>query len=365
MSAIGSQACPYLGRCEDAANYYFFPTSDNCCHSESRAFAVEPAYQAQVCLPGGWAMCTRYKIATGAAVDEEQTDVSPPALVKHGLAPRTLLMIGGAAVVLLVALFLILRPGSEAPQAQYATSSPTPTRSRVTSSLGLTPGPSPILVAGGTGEPTPTVTEPSPSSTPTPSATWTPTSTPTPTATRRPTVTATRTTRPTASPTLTQTPTPTWTPTESPTPAPTVTSTPLPAPVPVAPLDGHAYSRDAQIDLVWEFSAELPADAYYVLWVAYTHAGETWYDDVPWTRDTSWQLSEHRYLLDLSDDGWFWWSVQVYRQTGVDTHDRPVGEPISPASQERAVRWASTDGGPSVTPGRTPFVPPTPEPPPP
>ena len=105
MSALGSQACPYLGRCEDAANYYYFPTADNCCHSESKPFAVEPAYQAQVCLPGSWATCTRYKIATGAAVDEEQADVSPPIPVKHGLALRTLALIGGAALVLLVALF--------------------------------------------------------------------------------------------------------------------------------------------------------------------------------------------------------------------------------------------------------------------
>jgi hypothetical protein len=135
----------------------------------------------------------------------------------------------------------------------------------------------------------------------------------------------------------------------------------------VAPPDGHAYSRDAQVILAWEFSAELPADAYYVLRVAYTHAGETWYDDVPWTRDTSWTLSEHRYLLDLCDDGWFWWSVQVYRQTGMNADGKPVGVPMSPASQVWAVRWAAgtESGGPGAEPGRTPFAPATPEPPPP
>jgi len=361
MSAIGSQACPYLGRCEDAANYYFFPTADNCCHSESRPFAVEPAYQAQVCLPGGWATCTRYKIATGAAVDEEQADVSPPAPVKHGLTPRVLMMIVGAAVVLLGALFLALRPWSNPPQAQYATSTPTTTRTTATSALGLTPRPSPILVAGGTGEPTPTVVEPSPSSTPTPSATWTPTSTPSPTATRRATATATRTRMPTSSPTWTQTPTRTPTPTASPTLRPTTTSTPLPAPVLVAPPDGHAYSRNAQVVLAWEFSAELPADAYYVLSVAYTHAGETWHDDVPWTRAMSWTLSEHRYLLDLCDDGWYWWSVQVYRRTGVNADGKPVGVPMSPASQVWAVRWGGIEGGPE--PGKTPPAQATPEPP--
>jgi hypothetical protein len=91
-----------------------------------------------------------------------------------------------------------------------------------------------------------------------------------------------------------------------------------------------------------------------VLTVAYSHGGATWYDDVPWTRGTSWMLSEHRYLLDLSDDGLFRWSVQVYRQTGVNANGEPVGVPISAPSEVRAILWRTTTEGGAPTPALPP-----------
>ncbi len=57
-------------------------------------------------------------------------------------------------------------------------------------------------------------------------------------------------------------------------------------------------------------------------------------------QDTSWRLNEHDYLLDLSDDGQFHWSVQVMRQTGVDADGKPIGEPLSGRSDERTLQLA-------------------------
>ena len=109
--------------------------------------------------------------------------------------------------------------------------------------------------------------------------------------------------------------------------------------------------------MAWQSVAALPRDAYYVVSVAYAHEGDTWHDETPWTKSTSWALSDHRYLLDLSDDGLFRWSVQVFRQTRVDAEGRPVGVPLSPPSGVRTVVWrASSPGG---------GAPSTPTPPPP
>ncbi|HSJ53963.1 MAG TPA: hypothetical protein VLC52_09475 [Anaerolineae bacterium] len=373
MSAIGSQACPYLGRCEDAANYYFFPTVDNCCHSEKRPFTIDPSYQGQVCLGGEWTTCLRYKAATGTALDEEQVAVSPPAPAKRSLSQKSVIMGLGVGGILLVALILILLPRVEPQWLQLTASSVVASQGEMTSAAGLTPGPSsPTLMVGVTAQPTPTQSQPSPSPTLAPSLTWTPTATPSRTATRTATATATRTRRPTASPALTQTPAPSQTPARTPVPTatptrlPTATSTPLPAPVLVAPPDGQAFSQEAEVVLSWQSPGGLPRGAYFVLSVSYSHLGATWYDEVPLTRATSWELSEHRYLLDLSDDGWFQWSVQVVRQTGVDADDKPVGLVLSPSSQVWTLRWTRTGGGGPITPPqRTPSPVPTPTPPPP
>jgi hypothetical protein len=109
--------------------------------------------------------------------------------------------------------------------------------------------------------------------------------------------------------------------------------------------------------LAWRPVGELPPDARFVITLAYTHLGATWYDEVPWTRETSWILSEHSYLLDLSDDGQYQWLVQVVRQTGVNANGQPVGVPLSPPSEVRTLLWRRAGGG-GGGPGNTPPVPP-------
>jgi hypothetical protein len=117
----------------------------------------------------------------------------------------------------------------------------------------------------------------------------------------------------------------------------------------LAPPDGQKFPGDAEIVLSWQSVGQLPANVYYVITVAYSHFEETWYDETPWTKNTSWTLSEHRYLLDLSDDGQFRWSVQVMRQ--------PAGIAVSPMSEVRTLIWRTEGGGPSKPP-----TPPPPDP---
>jgi hypothetical protein len=88
------------------------------------------------------------------------------------------------------------------------------------------------------------------------------------------------------------------------------------------------------------------------------HLGETWYDKVPWTQDTSWTLTEHSYLLDLSDDGQFRWSVQVMRQTGVDANGNPTGVPLSAPSEVWTLIWRRASDGGVGTPTIPPPLPP-------
>jgi hypothetical protein len=131
----------------------------------------------------------------------------------------------------------------------------------------------------------------------------------------------------------------------------------FPAPILLAPPNRQDFQPNAEVVLSWEPVGELSADAYYVVTVAYTHLGEIWFDDVPWIRATSWTLSEHTYLKDLSDNGEYLWSVQVMRQTGTDADGKPAGVPLSPKSEERSVIWKAESGGGGGS-GSTPPPPP-------
>ena len=97
----------------------------------------------------------------------------------------------------------------------------------------------------------------------------------------------------------------------------------MPAPELLSPEDGQVFAEDEVIVLRWQSVGVLPSDAYYEITLAYSRLGETWHDDTPWTEDTSWALSEHDYLVGLSDDGQFQWSVQVVKQTGLDEDGKP------------------------------------------
>jgi len=155
----------------------------------------------------------------------------------------------------------------------------------------------------------------------------------------------TSTTAPTPSPMPSPRPTPTRTPRPSAPPAQS------PAPSLRAPADGSVFSENDEITLSWSPVGPLSAEVYFEITVAYLHRGETWYDEAPWTKETRWTLSDHAYLLDLSDDGEFRWSVRVMQKTGVDTKERPVGDPLSPMSDEWTLIWRrSGGGGPGATP---------------
>jgi capsular polysaccharide biosynthesis protein len=226
---------------------------------------------------------------------------------------------------------------------------------------------------------TPT-TEPSatlaaePSATPSTESSGTPSVVPSATPSMEPTATpttepsATATSSPTSSPTAVPSRTPTRTP--RPTPRPTqaaatptsaaATGTLLRAPVLLSPLDKQDFPPDAEIVLAWQPAGTLAADAYYAITVSYSHLGETWFDDVPWTRNTSWTLTEHAYLQDLSDNGQYRWSVQVVRQTGTDANGKPTGVPLSAQSEVRLLTWRKESGGGGGGGGASTPVPPPP-----
>jgi hypothetical protein len=359
-SPLVRNACPYLGRCDDRHSYYGFPTDGNCCHTEQRPVPIDRAHQATACLAEGWVDCPRYQVATAGGPSQEAP--VPPFLKRPLSIPRTpwipIVAVAAAAVVILV-LFLVLRPKSSAGESPITPLTPIVGQSQ-TSEVAL---PTATQVPVRTSTPdimTPSVT-PSPQSSATPTVTpvltWTPS--PTPTHTPTPTPTRTATASPTWTPTRTPSPTPeptTFSP--RPTRTPTATGTPLPPPELLAPSDGQEFSQDAEILLTWQSVGELPSDASYEVIVAYMHLGETWYDEVPWIQDTSWTLSEHGYLLDLSDDGQFHWSVQVVRQTGVDANGNPTGIPLSPPSEVRTLIWRRASDGGVGTPTIPPPLPP-------
>jgi LysM repeat protein len=162
---------------------------------------------------------------------------------------------------------------------------------------------------------------------------------------------------PSASPPIASGSTPTSTlPVGTSVPTTTAQGTVLPVPTLLAPADGQVFSDRDEIELRWQSIGPLPADTYYVITVAYTHLGEIWYDETPWTQESSWRLSDHVYLLSLSDDGSFRWSVQVMRQTGVGEEGRPTGVALSESSEVRSLIWRGESSG--STQGTPPPPPP-------
>lgn len=119
----------------------------------------------------------------------------------------------------------------------------------------------------------------------------------------------------------------------------------FPAPRPVSPADGQVFSTRDQIVLQWQAVGQLAPNEYYVPTVFYLHLGETWYDDTPWLKETSWTLSDHAYLPGLSDNGEFQWAVRVIRRTGINAEGKPEGTAISPMSQVRRLIWRPPSSG--------------------
>jgi len=123
------------------------------------------------------------------------------------------------------------------------------------------------------------------------------------------------------------------------------------------------FAANQKVILAWESVGQLAPNEYYVPTVAYLRGSETWYDETPWIKEARWEVSEHRYLLDLADGGQFRWAVQVMQRTGVDAKTgKPIGVPASPLSEVRALTWQRSGGGGGPEP--TPFPPdPGPTPP--
>jgi hypothetical protein len=117
-----------------------------------------------------------------------------------------------------------------------------------------------------------------------------------------------------------------------------------------SPPDGQGFAHGDQIVLSWDSVGQLPENAYYEIAVSFSPASDpaqTWTDETPWVKQTSWTLSEHDYLPALSADGKFRWSVRVMNKTGENVQGRPTGTPLSPMSAVRTLTWQapSSPGG--------------------
>jgi hypothetical protein len=349
-SAKAGEHCLFLGVCDDPTIHYAFAIPANCCHSTERPHWIEASYQASTCLGTAWTECPRYKAATDpeAAQHSEVAAVQP--LERRRLPVWALLGAVTAGALVLAGLYLILtRIGGRG----GLVPSPTPGSAESTQVLASDPRPTSTAWPTSSSTPTTTATATATPEPPTDTAIASPPTdtppAPTDTATPRPpTDTPVPPTESPVSPTNTLVPTPSSTPVPSPRPTrppATPTDVPFPAPVLLAPLNGHLFSEGEEIVLAWLPVGSLPADVFYVPTVSYSHQGATWSDETPWTQNTRWTLSEHRYLLDLSDDGLFYWTVQVMRKTGEDGNGRPVGRPVSPVSEEGSFTWTYGFGG--------------------
>jgi hypothetical protein len=345
----GDRICPHLGRCDDPRSLYAFSTIENCCHATGRPFPIEPSYQERTCLGDDWPECPRF---TGIPGEDKALNTvvvsSPWSVIQQFPLARELAGIVVVVAILVGVWFLVLRP-QDTPQVEMTNTAGTAIAARIaTSELGT------VAAQAATQTPTqtPTVTA-SPTTTPsrTPTHTITPTATQTPTHTPSPSPTVTPSTTPSATPSLTPslTPIPT-TAVPTPTATPTVTSTPLPAPKLLSPEERQVFAASDEIVMSWQAVGALPEEGYYVVTASYTHLGDTWYDEIPWIQDTSWTFSDHDYLIDLSDDGRFFWSVQVMLRTGLDAEGKPIGIAISPSSDTWSLTWLRAGGTPTPPP---------------
>lgn len=165
-----------------------------------------------------------------------------------------------------------------------------------------------------------------------------------------PTPLATQT--PTAKPS-TATPTVTATTPISSTPTTSVAGSPVKSPAsavsmadkiaqPLSPADGMVFndaSGTTEILLTWSpVKPELADNEYYVATLQYKQLGQTETDRAE-TKNTSWLVNEHSYLRGLADDGLFYWSVTLVRQTGTDASGAPVEELLSQAGPVWAFVW--------------------------
>lgn len=151
----------------------------------------------------------------------------------------------------------------------------------------------------------------------------------------------------------------------TPTPGRTATVQPAPStrlagPTPLEPGDGAAFDSGSTIVLRWApVKSALGADELYFVTITYRNRGAVW-TDTAWTQETQWRLNEHGYLLGMSDDSVFNWSVKLLRQSGTDAKGVPQGDDLSLSSPLRSLVWRSAagtssgDGGGGADPTPTP-----------
>ena len=142
------------------------------------------------------------------------------------------------------------------------------------------------------------------------------------------------------------------TPSMQPTPTPGRTaavqpapSTRLAGPTPLEPGDGAAFDGGSTIVLRWTpVKPGLDANELYLITITYRNKGAVW-TDTAWTQETQWRLNEHGYLLGMSDDSVFNWSVRLLRQSGTDAKGVPQGDDLSLPSSLRSLVWRPPAAG--------------------
>lgn len=126
----------------------------------------------------------------------------------------------------------------------------------------------------------------------------------------------------------------------------------LSGPTPVEPADGASFDSNSTVVLRWTpVKPTLDAGEIYVVTITYRNKGAIW-TDVAWTQETQWRLNEHSYLLGMSDDGVFNWSVRLLRQSGTDDKGAPKGDDLSASSSVRVLVWRAAAGGSESTGSR-------------
>lgn len=125
---------------------------------------------------------------------------------------------------------------------------------------------------------------------------------------------------------------------------------------PLSPADGAVFtdmSGDIQIELKWSpVKPKLAANEYYVIILQYQHKGQTW-TDLAESRTTSWLVNEHSYLRGMADDGLFYWSVTLVKQTGTDANGVAIETPLSAAGPIQAFVWQTGSSSTSGTDKRS------------
>jgi hypothetical protein len=130
-------------------------------------------------------------------------------------------------------------------------------------------------------------------------------------------------------------------------PAPTATTSAstykYPPPALLDPPNARPVSWESTVILTWSSVGKLAADEYYHLHLERrpATAGEEWYGDYVYTKDTSYLaggafLAPFHQTADRGPATVYWW-VRVVRKTGVDDNGKPLGVDIGASSEERTL----------------------------